>query len=236
MSETKFQPLTSFTKDSLFGESGDEMKIKYITGQPRNYNFDAGKGKINLGDVQITKSMEAFSFTPVAYRLFKDSLFQKRDAPVIMKEWVEFFFLNEAFQLSVISFSGFSALAFMQHYTKELYYEGLTPCDVIFTVMPQARFNKTANASYTVAGFASKKANNETIKATRFLNEVIAEIYRHDTFKPLVANIESQNYKLSPTKASENMRLLEEDASFDALIREFNQPTSVKVAAFAEAA
>lgn len=227
----KLQPLTSFTTKQIFGETGEEMKVKYLIGNPRQYRYDASKGLVTLnGEIPVTRSMESFTFTPIAYRLFRDSLFIKKGADENVKDWVEFFFLNEALQICVISFHGFSVEAFLQHYADYLFYDDLTPCEAIITMTPQAKQKHTTNqetgkpvvVGYTIAAFSSKKATPETVQATKFLNECVSEIYRRDTFKELVKHTESQNYKLSETAISANMRLIDEAKEKEALIKEFD--------------
>ena len=231
-------PLTNFTSadlmnvDAQTGKPDGTMKLMYLVGNPRQYRFDAGKGIFNLnGEIPITKKLEPFSFTPIAFRLFRDSLFQKTGTEEKIKDWVEFFFVNESHQICVVSFHEYSVQSFMQHYADYLFYDSLTPCECVFTVTPIAKEKEIINpetgkkekANYTIASFRSVKAKKETIEAIRLISEMIRPIYRKDTFKELVKHTESQNFKLLETSNSENMRLLNEEKEQEERLKAFDE-------------
>jgi hypothetical protein len=76
------------------------LKIKYLSGYPRSYRFDASRGTFNEnGETVLTKKGEPFTFAPIAYRKFRDDIMGFG-----AKNWIEFFFLNESLQVCALMF------------------------------------------------------------------------------------------------------------------------------------
>jgi hypothetical protein len=226
MLDSKLKPLTKISVAQLFNEETASSNIKYLIGKPRSYHYNASKGSLLLnGEIPITMQMEAFSFVPIAYRLFRDSLFTKKGAISVEKDWVEFYVLNENLQICVITFHQYSVEMFLQHFADYLYYDDLTPCECVFTVTPMAKTTQKLGETfnYTIASFRSTKADKDTIEAIRILTETVRQIYRRDTFREEVRHTESQNFNLLETSGSRHMRLIEEEKESQALIAEFDQ-------------
>ena len=213
----ELMPLTEIKIENLFDKDGI-LKAKYLIGSPRGYRFNASTGVLNfLGTQVLTQPNQPFSFTPIAYRFFEDSLFGKEE-----KSWIEFFFLNESLQMCSLMFHGYSAQEFKKHYADYLFYDDLTPCECAFTVTPIQHKNEREKSTYYIASFSSKKATPETIEAVRVLVETSQPIYRDETLKSSGKHLISQNFKLSESDAAKTMRMIDEEKKELELLREFD--------------
>jgi hypothetical protein len=211
-------PLTQLSIEQLFNADGI-LQVRYLPGSPRQYRFNASQGVLNLNGLEVlTKPKQAFSFIPVAYRYFEDSLFGKDN-----KAWVEFFFINETHQMCSVMFHGFSAKEFMKHHADYLFYDHLTPCEVVITATPVEKSNEIMKSKYFIAEFSSVKATPETIEAVRAIVEASQPIYREDTWKEFGRHITNMNYKIPESVTNRAMRLINEEDEQKALEEEFTE-------------
>ena len=168
--------------------SGEIAKLKYRIGHPRSYKFDASRGVFGIvnGD-NLTKKGESFSFVPLAYRIFKDDIFNYG-----MKTWAEFFFVNEGNQLCSILFHGYSVES-LNNITTDLYYDDVNLCEVVLTATPIERINKVEDAKYYIADFSYKVLDKDSRNAISVIGEGM-EIYREATVTGKLEMELSENY------------------------------------------
>ncbi len=128
--------------------TGAIREAKYLTGEPRQYRFDASKGVVNLnGETPVTKAGAEFKFMPVAARIFKSNLFERG-----RNVWAELFFLNGGNQLCTVMLHGYS-VENLERLQSELFYEDLRLDEVILTMKPESKTSKTSGSTYYIAEF-----------------------------------------------------------------------------------
>ena len=166
-----------------------EIKIKYLKGYPRPYRFNASSGILNLnGQTPVTKAGKTFTMIPIAYRLFKDRLFEYSK-----REWLELFFIDENGAIALVMFHGYSVEEFLQM-TQELFYEDLSITEIEITVTPEQKESKSAKGSkYYIASFEYKKADSQYLNTVKTITEGL-EIFREDTIKATNEMIVWDNY------------------------------------------
>ena len=85
-SDPKSQDITELVGSidlARVGEFGAES-------DPRAYRFDAKGGFLSFrGETKLTNKGEAFTFIPIAYRIFADEILGYD-----LRNWVEFYFIN----------------------------------------------------------------------------------------------------------------------------------------------
>ena len=166
---------TTTAQEAASPETGEVQKIRYYEGAPRNYRFNGSTGKFNIDDeIQLGAN---FSFQPLAWRVFDDSLFG-RNRP---ERWAEVYFVDEAGNLSMIMFSSSSANELMSLVPKLFYSGEKKLSDVVLTVTSEKKTNDKGN--WHLAKFAAEDAPAE---AVAMLAEFAAQhpIYRADTITP----------------------------------------------------
>jgi hypothetical protein len=175
--QQKLKPLTSLTVAQLFDENG-MSRIRYMQGYPRSYRFDASKGLLTLdGETAITTaSNKTFSFVPLAYRIFKDTLFNYQNM-----KWLEVFFLNESMQLCSCLFHQYSVQNFLDYAYKHLYYSGCKVCEVLWTVTPVEKLNEKVGSKYHIAQFSATPLSTSDIEAIQTARTVLSRIVRYET-------------------------------------------------------
>lgn len=177
--------------EALTDKKSGEIQIRYLKGRPRQYRFDASRGIMNInGETPVTKPGKTFELIPVAYRIFKDSLFDYS-----RREWLELFFVNEKGALSCIMFHGFSVEHFMRM-TQDLFYDDLKITEIKITITPeQKKITKGDNEgkTYYIANFEYDKADAKYLKMVSTLLDD-TEIYRTDTMRPTNDMIVWENY------------------------------------------
>ncbi len=172
--------------------NGDIHPAKYMTGFPRSYRFDAGKGILNFnGEDALTKPGKEFKILPVALRIFKGNLFERG-----RNTWCEIFFLNQANQLGVVLFHGYS-VENLERLQSELFYEDLMINEVVLTVKPSEKTSKTSGSGYYIAEFEFEPANKELLSVQNIAVEGFS-IYRHDTWGDDQDMIVNLNYHELP--------------------------------------
>jgi hypothetical protein len=148
-------------------DSGEVFALRYLPGYPRQIRFDASKGNFNLnGDTSLSKKGEPFHFIPVAYRVFTDDILGMG-----RRRWAEFFFLNEARQVCALLFHGYSVENFVRLAANSMFYDDVTPCEVILIATLLEKVSKAPEANgnkYFIAEFSYKKldkADRATLSA-----------------------------------------------------------------------
>ncbi len=189
MSKIKNLLLPLLSMLNLIDPETGELKIRYRVGHPRSYKFDASRGTFGIvnGDT-LTKKGEPFSFVPVAYRIFRDDILGYG-----LKNWAEFFFVNEAGQMSSILFHGYS-VENLNMITSDLYYDDVNLSETLLTVTPTERMNKKESAKYYIAEFSYKVLDEKEKEAVRVLADGLS-IYREGTVTGEVKIELSANYK-----------------------------------------
>ena len=151
-------PITNFKKVVLITADG-ELKIKYLSGYPRPYRFDASRGTFNEnGETVLTKKGEPFTFAPIAYRKFRDDIMGFG-----AKNWIEFFFLNESLQVCALMFHGYSVDEFMR-LANRMFYDDVSPWDCLITATPNEEVSNNPEAKgqkYFIAQFSYKPLSKE---------------------------------------------------------------------------
>ena len=155
-------PITTANGNLIDTTTGEVFQIRYLPGYPRQIRFDASKGNFKLnGETTLTKKGDEFSFIPIAYRIFTDNILGMGN-----KRWAEFFFLNESRQLCAVMFHGYSVENFIRLATGAMFYDDVTPCDVLLTVKPVERVSKNPEANgnkYYMAEFGYNKVKPEEL-------------------------------------------------------------------------
>ncbi|MEK7254517.1 MAG: hypothetical protein AAB316_07220 [Bacteroidota bacterium] len=172
-------PITTANGNLVNTETGEVQPLRYLPGYPRQIRFDASKGNFNLnGDTSLSKKGEPFSFIPVAYRIFTDDILG-----MSKRRWAEFFFLNQERQLCALLFHGYSVENFMRLAASQMFYDGVTPCEVVLTATPVEKVSKNPEANgnkYYLAEFGYKKLEKAELEA---LSQSVSglQIWRDET-------------------------------------------------------
>ena len=175
MNQKELLPSTS-VDNHVDTDTGEVKTAAYRVGIPRQYRFNASTGVLNLnGETPITKPGKDFKILPIAFRVFKDNLFDRG-----RKTWAEIFFINSKNQVCAVMFHGFSVenLASLE---SELFYEDLQIGEIVLTVEPQEKVSKAAGSKYYICDFSFEKADSELIKVQEAATEKLS-IYRRDTW------------------------------------------------------
>lgn len=168
-----------------------ELNVKYRSGFPRNYRFDASRGIFILGEVPITQKGESLTFIPISYRLFKDDILGYG-----LKKWAEFFFVNQVGHVCSLLFHGYS-VENLERKTNELYYDEVNLTEVILTAKPVEKTKKSGEgkgSKYYIAEFSYQVLSNEARSEIKLLGESI-NVYRADTLTGDALMELSVNYK-----------------------------------------
>lgn len=170
-------PITNFKKTALITSDG-ELKIKYLSGYPRSYRFDASRGTMNEnGEKVLTKKGEPFTFAPIAYRKFRDDIMGFGT-----KNWIEFFFLNESLQVCALMFHGYSVDEFMK-LVNRMFYDDVSPCDCLITATPNEKVSNNPEAKgqkYFIAEFSYQPLPKEEAMKLAQATESL-QVWRYDT-------------------------------------------------------
>jgi hypothetical protein len=166
-------------------------QLRYRTGKPRSYRFDASKGVINInGEETITKAGDHFSFIPIAWRIFRDNLFTKGK-----KDWAELFFINQQGILSTIMVHQYSVEA-LASVESELYYDDLILEEVVLTLKPVQKEKKAGEGQgnkYYIAQWGYEPADAQVVAEMKKMTEGLM-IYRSETITSGAELIISHNF------------------------------------------
>jgi len=169
---------TDVTK--FIGTEGEIITPKYIVGEPRDYRLNLGNGVLTLGGgKQVTEPKASFKVLPIAVRGLQGALFGQPD-----KNWFEVYFINEAQQLCMFMFHGFS-VDNLNKSSKELRYDETKLCEVIWNVRLKEMTNKAQKSTYYMAEFSFEEVKADDLPTLKSVQENIKEehglIYRQDT-------------------------------------------------------
>lgn len=187
-------------------ENGQVHKeFVYVQGSPKNYQVSCGKGVVSLDGLQVIG--KTFRFRPISWRFFKDQLFNDKKKNQI-RNWVEFFFIDEENALSVIAFHGYSVENLKKEMTKLIYKKKcLDECEVSVSFVE--RENKAGEKFY-IAEFDIKPLNTNDLDLEQMVIQSIAKqipVYRASTLQATAVMEVSYNYP------DEKMLFLDETTS-----------------------
>ena len=158
------------------------LNPRYMKGAPRSYHLNLSEACLKLnGKKQVTEPEKPFRVIPVAVRVLEGALFGNPS-----KKWGEFYFINEAGHLCVFMFHSFSLDNFRDKF-RELYYEEVSPCDVVWTIgyTKKTKTVEGRNNTYYILDFDFEPLKAEEIAIVKgVVDNVTAEsfhIYRDDT-------------------------------------------------------
>jgi hypothetical protein len=199
-------------KDFVNTKTGEVRKLRYLEGKPRQYRFDAKEGVMYamFGEDKepLTKKKEAFSFIPVALRVFEAELFAAQYEGV--RTWAEIYFINNGGDLCHFLIHGYSVEE-LQKLNAQIFYA--TPADeepkpinhFIVTLTPEQKEND--KGKYCIAYFSIKPA--DTLIVSEFeaqLKDI--KIYRSDILRDTDKNNLVLNaHTLNPLPLAESQPL-----------------------------
>jgi len=187
MQNQNFQPTTTIAQIQAFEE------IQYLKGAPRAYRFDAKGGFLSFrGETRLTTKGEAFTFIPIAYRIFADEIlgYDRR-------KWVEFYFINQIGQVCSVLFHGYSVDNLRLTFA-DMHYDRVNFTQVKLTVKPEQRTNQ--HGSYYLATFSYEVLEQEEVTTLEAIINALDPIYREDTLTENASISLSQHYA-APTPA-----------------------------------
>lgn len=160
-------------------ETGEiNWNIKYLTGSPRQYRFNAQSGEFTInGDTPILgkdgKKAKEFTLQPIAFRFFRDRLFGREN----VEDWAELFFVDASNVVSGIMFNNTNASE-LRDLLSELFYEDLRLNDIVLTCIPEKKEGKKGN--WYICKFEYTQADKATVlELEEFDREKL--IFRRDT-------------------------------------------------------
>lgn len=181
MQNQNFQPTTTIAQIQAFQE------IQYLKGAPRAYRFDAKGGVLSFrGKTKLTNKGEAFTFIPIAYRIFADEIlgYDRR-------KWVEFYFINQIGQVCSVLFHGYSVDNLRLTFA-DMHYDRVNFTQVKLTVKPEQRTNQ--HGSYYLATFSYEVLEHEEVTTLEAIINALDPIYREDTLTENASISLSQHY------------------------------------------
>ncbi|WP_420154936.1 hypothetical protein [Siphonobacter sp.] len=165
------QKLKSYEIERVDEETGalvTESKFLYLEGHPREYRFNGQNGQFNLyGERILTDSMgkpiTEFSFQPIAYRIFEDTLFTRSEREV----WAEFFFIDADHCVASLMFNN-TSVSELYRMMQPVFYERKTLCDLIITIKPEKVTSKMdSGKSWYIARFSYRSGEVESVRQYR---------------------------------------------------------------------
>jgi hypothetical protein len=175
------KPYQTQRVDEETGETVIESKYIYLQGRPREYRFNGQNGQFNLYGERILldsmgKPLAQFSFQPIAYRIFEETLFVRKEREI----WAEIFFVDADNCVSSLMFNN-TSVSELYRMMEPLFYERRTLCDVVVTVKPEKVTSKSdPGKSWFIARFSYVLADEARIKELREFTKDHA-IYRAET-------------------------------------------------------
>lgn len=158
-----------------------EQKYLYFEGRPREYRFNGQNGQFNLyGDRVLTdgsgRLLSTFSFQPIAYRIFEDTLFGR----AVRELWAELFFVDNDNCVASIMFNNTSVNE-LYRLLEPILYERKSLCDVVLNIKPERVQSKSdPSKSWYIARFTYENALPERIAE---MKEYVKthQVYRGET-------------------------------------------------------
>jgi hypothetical protein len=174
----------AYNQDADTGENILADKYLYYEGRPREYRFNAQNGQFNLYGERILmdskgKPLQAFSFQPIAYRIFEDALFGRADR----ETWAEIFFIDAQNCVSAIMFNN-TSVSELYRILEPVFYERMTLCDVVLTACPERVTSKSdPTKTWFISRFSYEFADADKVKE---LNSYAKDrrIFRQETISP----------------------------------------------------
>ena len=206
-------PISDYKK--FVSKDGEILTPRFLTGSPRSYHLDLSKGCLNLdGQQAITKQGEPFKIQPIAIRVLEGALFGQEE-----KKWCEFYFVNEAGHLCMMMFHSYSLDNFRNKF-RELYYEEVSPCDVVWTISLAEKKNKD-NQKYYMAFFEFEKLEGEGVAVVAAVVANTLDRYHHINRSDTIAYETKYCINWDDGKTPTPKQLEEEKEKEAALMREF---------------
>lgn len=180
MSNMKLQPIHN--ANQLMDTEGVLLNPLYMKGAPRSYHLNLSEGCLKLdGKKQVTDPEKPFRVIPIAVRTLEGALFGNPT-----KRWCEFYFVNEAGHVGVFMFHSYSLDNFRNKF-RELYYEQVSPCDVVWTISytKKSKNVEGRNNTYYIAEFDFEPLKADDVAVVQGVVDNIQakhfHIYRDDT-------------------------------------------------------
>ena len=193
---------------NLVDEETGQVKLKYLSGYPRQIRFDASRGFFNIkGITPITKKGEALTIQPIAYRIFKDNILGMG-----VKTWAEFFFINNGNQLCVLMLHGYSVQNLMRH-ADEMFYDDVNFNQVSLTIQPVEKTSRQQDEKggypkYYMCDFTYKKLDNKVLDTLTAAKKGL-QIWREETLTGDAINLFVNGY--NPPIIKEELAVVKEE-------------------------
>lgn len=147
--------------------------IKYKPERPRRYTWNAKAGQLQLNKQGLHPEGNAFSFLPLASRIFEAEILNYS-----RRKWAELFFVNQLGHLCCFLIHGYSVDS-LEQLKGELFYDDADLTDVVLTLAPQARTSE--NGNYFVARFGAEPLNADERQALHMLRDSLPPIFSAET-------------------------------------------------------
>jgi hypothetical protein len=172
-------------------------KIKYLQGRPRSYRFDGSKGYFKFGeDEPITKKCESIKIITIAYRAFKDAIFNSEEKRDLRRNWLEIFYYNASGILSVVLFHDHSYREFERMY-EDLVYDEVGIHEVEITITPREMVSKASGSKWYLATFKHRVLGAAEVEAAQALihpDGQLLKIYRSESIQSTAEEIMNFNF------------------------------------------
>ncbi len=177
--------------DDLLSQNG-EQKYLYFEGRPREYRFNGQNGQFNLyGDRILTDAsgrlLSTFSFQPIAYRIFEDTLFGRS----VRELWAELFFVDNDNCVASIMFNNTSVNE-LYRLLEPILYERKSLCDVVLTIKPERVQSKNdPSKSWYIGRFTYENAKPERVA------EMMEFVRTHHVYRGETLTVSAQHKLVS---------------------------------------
>lgn len=152
--------------------------LKYLTGMPRSYRFNAKSGTLMIvsmsGTEAVTKKGASVELLHIGHRIFSGEILNYS-----RRKWLELFFVNRAGQVGSFMVHGSSVENFEQ-LRGELFYSEATTEEIALTLTPVLRKGKKGD--YYVAEFSYEVlSSDEKERRDAIINTLDGELYRDES-------------------------------------------------------
>ena len=178
-------PVRAYLKEVADEVTGEIMllpKYKYLEGAPKQYRFNGQNGQFNINGDQILldtkgKSIDSFSFQPIAWRIFEENLFARGRK----ETWAELFFVDVKDCVCAIMVNN-TTLEELRKLADNLFYDDLTLADIVLTIKPEKAENEREGQkrSWFIGRFSYQIADKAKVLEYKEFAEDF-HIYRRDT-------------------------------------------------------
>lgn len=175
--------------DEDTGEVTQKARYRYLEGKPMGIRADMKNGQFNIEGV--TPLGKSLSFQPIAWRIFNGVILNDKKGP---KDWAELFFFNDKKQLCAVLFHGYSVTN-LRKLEGELFYSDRKLSDVVITATFDKKQQKGGDqATYYIASFEQKAAENKDLTREYAYFAKQAKIYRKETAEEELDYVVAENY------------------------------------------